>query len=117
MNRFTVERIAHEASVNGKSVLIVCRDNTQATLEFDRVDRVSTGVRARSRANGAARIEFASGGRVDFRSVQGGGERGMDADFVVIADEATRRLIEVIADKRASLRAVIRARDGEIIEP
>lgn len=114
MNRFTAERIAHEASFNGKAVLVLA---LSASFELRQVARVSEGVRRVSKANGAERIEFNSGGRVDFRSVRGNGERGMDADFVVIADEGTRRFIVDSRDKLESLRAVVRARDGEIIEP
>ena len=94
MNRYVVAGMVAEAR-EGRRIMVLAHDGNMAREWMDECIRHADAadvIRA-SRANGAERIWFYSGGIIVFRSVQGHGHRGISVDTVYVdagADEKLR---------------------------
>jgi len=89
MNRFTALGLAHEAA-KGKRILVLTatqRAAREALDDFDRLDHAPSRV---CRVNGAQRIDYQTGGRIDFRSTGSTGCRGMTADTLYLDVDVDR---------------------------
>lgn len=114
LNRYVTAGVVEEAA-QGRRILVVGINGTDvrasfeecmARLDVDELSRVT-------RANGAERIEFMSGGRIVFRSHRGHGHRGVSVDTVYLDAGVDR---ELSLDQWASISACVAASpNAEII--
>ena len=105
LNRYVAAGMVEEA-VQGRSILVVAIDGRDAGASLTACLQVPGLVELSrvSRAKGAERIEFVSGGRIVFRSHRGHGHRGVSVDTVYLDAGVDR---EITPAQWASISACV----------